>query len=32
MRFGGEAEVLEPAGLRERMAASARAVVEIYGS
>jgi predicted DNA-binding transcriptional regulator YafY len=32
MRFGGEAEVLEPAELRERMAASARAVLEIYGS
>lgn len=32
MRFGGDAEVLEPAELRERMAASARAVVEIYRS
>jgi predicted DNA-binding transcriptional regulator YafY len=31
MRFGSEAEVLEPAELRERMAASARAVLEIYG-
>jgi predicted DNA-binding transcriptional regulator YafY len=31
MRFGGEAEVLEPAELRERMAASARAVLELYG-
>ncbi|MGH3377977.1 MAG: helix-turn-helix transcriptional regulator [Actinoallomurus sp.] len=31
MRFGGEAEVLEPGELRERMAASARAVLTIYG-
>jgi predicted DNA-binding transcriptional regulator YafY len=31
MRFGGEAEVLEPAELRERMVASARAVLELYG-
>jgi predicted DNA-binding transcriptional regulator YafY len=30
MRFGGEAEVLEPAELRDRMVASARAVLEIY--
>jgi predicted DNA-binding transcriptional regulator YafY len=31
MRFGGEAEVLEPGELRERMAASARDVLRIYG-
>lgn len=31
MRFGSDAEVLEPAELRERMAASARAVLKIYG-
>jgi predicted DNA-binding transcriptional regulator YafY len=31
MRFGGEAEVLEPAELRDRMVASARAVLEVYG-
>jgi predicted DNA-binding transcriptional regulator YafY len=31
MRFGGEAEVLAPAELRACMAASARAVLEIYG-
>lgn len=31
MRFGGDAEVLEPAELRERMAASAREVLAIYG-
>jgi predicted DNA-binding transcriptional regulator YafY len=31
MRFGGEAEVLEPAELRDRMVASARAVLELYG-
>ena len=31
MRFGGEAEVLEPGELRERMAASARTVLKIYG-
>jgi predicted DNA-binding transcriptional regulator YafY len=31
MRFGDDAEVLEPGELRERMAASARAVLKIYG-
>ncbi|HEY0543377.1 MAG TPA: YafY family protein [Actinoallomurus sp.] len=31
MRFGEEAEVVEPAELRDRMAASARAVLELYG-
>lgn len=31
MRFGGDVEVLEPAELRGRMAASARAVLDIYG-
>jgi predicted DNA-binding transcriptional regulator YafY len=31
MRFGAEAEVLEPAELRDRMVASARAVLELYG-
>lgn len=31
MRFGSDVEVLEPAELRERMAASARAVLKIYG-
>ena len=32
LRFGGEAEVLEPAELRERMAASARAGRDLYGA
>jgi predicted DNA-binding transcriptional regulator YafY len=31
MRFGGDAEVLEPAELRDRMVASARAVLGVYG-
>ena len=31
MRFGGDAEVLEPAELRDRMVASARAVLGLYG-
>jgi predicted DNA-binding transcriptional regulator YafY len=31
MRFGGDVEVIEPAELRDRMVASARAVLELYG-
>jgi predicted DNA-binding transcriptional regulator YafY len=31
MRFGEEVEVVEPAELRDRMTASARAVLELYG-
>jgi predicted DNA-binding transcriptional regulator YafY len=32
LKFGGEAEVLAPQELRDRIAASARAVLDIYGS
>jgi predicted DNA-binding transcriptional regulator YafY len=31
LRFGGEVEVLEPAELRERVIASARALLDLYG-
>jgi predicted DNA-binding transcriptional regulator YafY len=30
MKFGGDAEVLEPRELRDRLAASARAVLDLY--